>query len=344
MAASNALFWTTRGWDGSEEMIQKSRLYCLKFPDKPRATIFSKSFVKTVVVTIQGVQAIIVLVTGFTTGSVFISNLAINTIFFPLAVLGLLRLCAAPWLTEDYFYAEHEDRSTTPALKQRTASSQTMPYLPEARTTSSMALLDPADYASEVRFHPVNSWRGRLFRVIFLIPILLLWVMCLMYMIPPSGEGVVYEVPTILLVQIFYMFFLSGTLIIYAYYFIRGRSATTIIPCIVSTWYQIYTCILMLMILVLIVVAAIETRKTMCGTYSTWPADWTANDEWICGGTYVDSNVMSGPFGIATRYATDNGTLLPQGQYMIAEWNGLCMGTKGANQYVLAMNSSSYSG
>jgi hypothetical protein len=266
MAASNALFWTTRGWDGSEEMIQRSRLYCLKFPDKPRTTIFSKSFVKTAVVTIQGVQAIIVLVRGVVTNNIFMLNIAIDKIFFPLAILGLLRLFAAPWLTEDYFYAEHEGRSTRPALKQRTASSQTIPDLLEARTTSSMELLDPADYAPQTGFYPVNSWRGRLFRIIYLMIILLLWVICLTYFIPFGGKGVLHESTTLLLVNSFYMLFLSGTLITYAYYVIRGRSATTIIPCIVSTWYQIYTCILILMGLVMIVVATLETRRTMCGT------------------------------------------------------------------------------
>jgi hypothetical protein len=327
IAASNVVFWTPRGWDGSEEMIQGSRLYCLKFPDNSRATIFSKNFVKTVVITIQGVQAIIFLIEGFTTPSVFLTNIAIDTIFFPLAVLGLLRLCAALWLTEDYLYAEHEDRSTTLALKQRTADPQTMPHLPVAQSTSSKGLLDPADYTSETRFHPINSWRGWLFRIIFLILLLLLWAMCLIYMIPP-GEDEVYQAPTHLLGQILYILILSATFIIYAYYFIWERSATTIIPCIVSTWYQIYTCILILMMLVLIVIAAVETRKTMCGTYTIWPAGLTGNDAWTCRGTYVSSNLTAGvPFGIATRYvAPYNTTLLPQGEYRIAVWDGLCIG------------------
>jgi hypothetical protein len=345
MAASNAAFWTPRGWDGSEEMIQRSRLYCLKFPDNSRATIFSKSFVKTVVITIQGVQAIIFLLEGFTTNSVFVFNVAIDKIFSPLAVLGLFRLFAAPWLTEDYLYAEHEDRSTTLASKQRTADPQIMPHLPIAQPTSSKGLLDPADYTSEIQFHPINSWRGWLFRIIFLILILLLWAMCLIYMISAGRSGV-YLVPTHLLVQILYLFFLSATFIIYTYYFIWEHSATTIIPCIFSTWYQIYTCILILMMLVLIVVAVVTTRKTMCGTYTTWPAELTGNDAWACGGTYVNSNSTAAvPFGIATRYvATYNTTLLPQGENRITEWDGLCMGTEGASQYVLPMNSSSYTG
>jgi hypothetical protein len=346
MAASNALFWTTRGWDGSEEMIQRTRSHCLKFPDKPRATIFSKSFVKTAVITIQGVQAIIVLLKGFFSNNVFISNIAIDTIFFPLAVLGLLRLFAAPWLTEDYFYAELEDRSTAPALKGTPSSPgpQTIPYLlSETRTTSTMGLLDPADYAPATQFHPVNSWRGRLFRFIFLIPVTFLWVMTLLYIIPTgNGQRVMYLSPTLLLVNIFYLFFLTVTLVTYIYYFIRGPSATTVIPCIVSTWYQIYHASLIFMVLVTIIVASVETRKTTCGTYTTWPLSYTGNDEWMCGGVYANPNVTDAVFGLALRYDfTTNITMLPQGEYRITEFNGLCLGTAGPSQHVIALNSSS---
>ncbi|KAE8441806.1 hypothetical protein EG329_004259 [Mollisiaceae sp. DMI_Dod_QoI] len=332
MAASSALFWTPQGWDGSEEMIERSRPYCLKLPDHTRASLFSKSFVKTAIITVQGVQAIYVLVEGFTHNSF---QIAVDTLFFPLAVLGLLRLCAALWLTEDYFYTEH-GRTT-----QRSPRSRTIPYSPDTKTIFYMEIVDPAgqDDYRETRFYAVNSWRGRLFHIIFLIPILLLWIMCLMYLVPWGGpyEG---EAPTLLLVNIFYMLFLTATLLIYAYYFIWGPSGTTVIPCIVSTWYRIYTCILMLMIIVLIVVASIATRRTVCGTYTTFPMDMTGNDESICGGTTVYPNSTSRPFGIVMRYAApQNSTLLPQDEYRIAEWNGWCTGTEGANRYVIGMNS-----
>jgi hypothetical protein len=340
MAASNALFWTPRGWDGSEEMIQRSRPYCLKLPDEPRATLFSKSSVNTAVITIQGVQAMAILIGGFTKGAT--SNFALDTIFSPLAVLGLLRLCAAPWLTDDYSYAEHEDRSTTPALRERTDGSKTLPYVSKARAVSSMGLFEPEDDALETRFHPVDSWRGRLFRIFFLIPVLFLWVMCFLFLFYDARGDTL----TLFLINIFFMLFLSATVTTYAYYFVRGRSATTVIPCIVSTWYQIYTGILMLIALVLIVVAALETRKTKCGSYTTWPVSLTRNDEWICKGRYVSSNSTTGPFGIAMRYVAprDNISQLPQGEYRIEEWDGLCIGTGGANQYAVAMNNSSYAG
>lgn len=346
MAASNAMFWTARGWDGSEEMIQRTRSHCLKLPKKPRATIFSKSFVKTAVISVQGVQAVIVLLRGFS-DPVLVQNIAIDTVFFPLAVLGLLRIFAAPWLTEDYFYAELEDRSPAPDFMRTPSApdSKATPYvLSETPTASSMGLLDPADYATSVRFHPVNSWRGRLFRVVFLIPVAFLWVITLLFIIPwGSGDGTFYQSPTLLIVNVFYLLFLTVTLVTYIYYFIRGPSASTVIPCMVSTWYQIYNTTLIFMALVMIIVASLETRKTTCGTYTTWPLSITGNDQFMCQGTYLNPNQTGAPFGIATQYESghNNGTMLPLGEYRIAEWNGLCFGTEGASQYVLATNSSS---
>lgn len=346
MAASNALFWTTRGWDGSEEMIQRTRTHCVKLPDKTRATILSKSFVKTAVITIQGIQAIIVLIKGYFGDNNTLENIAINTIFFPLAMLGLLRLFAAPWLTDDYFYAELEERNPIPMLK-RTPSlpkSETTPYLlSETRTTSYMGLLDPADDNTSTRFHPVSSWRGRLFRFIFLIPVAFLWVMTLLFIIPTGDNGgVVYLSPTLLLVNILYLLFLTVTLVTYIYYFVRGPSATTVIPCIVSTWYQIYNAVLIVLILVLVIVSSVETRKTACGTYTTWPLSRTGNDEAMCGGVYLNSSMAEAPFGIATPFRPGlNGTLLPHGEYTIVDFDGLCLGIEGASQYVFAANSSS---
>lgn len=59
--------------------------------------------VQTTIVTRQGVAALSSLSKGiFGRGSYDYTGL--DGIFFPLAILGLLRICAAPWLTEDFLY------------------------------------------------------------------------------------------------------------------------------------------------------------------------------------------------------------------------------------------------
>jgi hypothetical protein len=369
MAASNALFWTSDGWDGHEYMIHKTRALLLKVPDHTHVSLLSKSFVKTLVITIQGVQAIIALISGFTNSSaaVEVTNIALDKIFFPLAVLGLVRLLAAPWLTEDYYYEE----GTAASLSENTnepispmphaARSGAHNYIqleegasltknpaiertsPEAQTSAEITLAYTLSYTAtpHVHFHPSRSFRGIISRVIFIIPVLFLWVISLVYMIPWGGSTGVYEVPTLLLLNSAYLFFLTMSLGTYTYYFIRGNSATTVIPCIVSMWYQMYTAVLGALGVLLIVFACIETRKTLCGTYTTWPANLTGNDAVTCRGQYMNSNISMGVgFGFATQRApkAENFTMLPDGEFRIAKWDGLCIGTQGPSQYVQALN------
>jgi len=287
----------------------------------------------------------IVLLGGFqnSVGAEAINNIALDTIFFPLAVLGLLRLCAAPWLTDNWFYDQHESRvNSRPTLTRHTTSASDQILLsPGVRTASSMALFSTIDQSQEeTRFHGLNSWRGILFRVFFLLPILGLLVMTLIYLIPFSDHYI--DTTLLLVLNVFYLVFLASTFFIYSFYFFRGQSATTVIPCIVETWYQIYTCILGGLALLMIVVAAVETRRTLCGTYTTWPMSFTGNDVWMCGGQYMNSSLstLGGPFGIATSLGPDNTTTLPQGEFMVWDWNGLCLGTSGGSRSVFAGNAS----
>lgn len=145
-----------------------------------------------------------------------------------------------------------------------------------------------------------------------------------------------YITATLFILNITYLIFLSVTLFTYAYYFIRGRSATTVIPCIFSLWYFIYTLILFAMMLLLVIVAAIETRKTPCGMYTTWPGD-------VCGEIYLNSSATDQPVGLAFTYVqpmnvTQNVTQLPEGEFRIAEWDGWCSGTEGKMKLVKAVN------
>src|SRR2546430_12965099 len=61
MAASNASFWTEHGWDGSETMTEKSRKSWTRLPSHARVNFFSVSAAKTIIVSLQGVQAIYIL-------------------------------------------------------------------------------------------------------------------------------------------------------------------------------------------------------------------------------------------------------------------------------------------
>ena len=104
VSAANAIFWTLRGWDGSEEMVASSFPYIAQLPERSRVILLSASSLKSLIVAIQGLSALWLLV-GNLTGGFYAASLAVDSIFGPLAVFGLLRLCAAFWLIEYFVYS-----------------------------------------------------------------------------------------------------------------------------------------------------------------------------------------------------------------------------------------------
>lgn len=327
LAASNAYFWTARGWDGSEDMVHRSRPYCLRLPKQSVGRLLSADTAQSLIISLQGVQAVYTLVTGVMSLG-FVGTIAIDSIFFPLAVFGLLRLCAAFWLTDDYSYSENDQvNSTSDGAKLDVAHDAV--GLADSRSRASMVLLDPPGGSSFEKdaFHPANSWRGWAWRIAYLLPITGLWILCVLYLLPWTSNSS-FTTTTFLLV-LFYLIFLSASIAIYAFYFLRGLSTTTVIPCITSTWYKIYTALLLSMMVVLIVIAGLETRKTPCGTYTTWP-NIGVIDQQVCPGLVpVTSNSTNqAPFGLAI-WSNNNQTGLREGNITIMNYDGWCQGTVG---------------
>ena len=98
MAATNAIFWTGKKWNGSEDIMIKSRQFITRSPPGTRIPWMSTSAIKTLLVTLQGVQAIYGLARGLRLGG-YALKVAFPNIFLPLAVAGLYRLPASPYLT-----------------------------------------------------------------------------------------------------------------------------------------------------------------------------------------------------------------------------------------------------
>ncbi|EHK18148.1 uncharacterized protein TRIVIDRAFT_226259 [Trichoderma virens Gv29-8] len=168
----------------------------------------------------------------------FAGTAAIDTIFF-----GLLRVWATFWLTDGYSYATENSGialmktgSSTFNLSRPGSISQL-----EAQPMTSIGLLGMGTPSSapERRFHSTNSWRGWVFCILYILPVVRLWVLCVTYLLPFSNSESL-TITTLLLVA-FYLFFLSASLVIYTFYFVRGPSMSTIIPCKTSLWYKIYT-------------------------------------------------------------------------------------------------------
>jgi hypothetical protein len=69
----------------------------------------------------------------------------------------------------------------------------------------------------------------------------------------------------------FYLILTTVSSVIYAYYFARGQTPTTVLPCLSATWYWLYMLAIMGLMLTLIVVASIETNKPVDGYTSGNP-------------------------------------------------------------------------
>ena len=311
-AASNAIFWTRNGWDGSKEMITSSRRFIVDLPEKPRAKLLSKSSLQSVIVAAQGVQATWLLVVNLVdTNSRNSYTLAVDTVFVPLAAMGLLRAFPAFWLLDDFSYS-YDHTNCEEKLQGQSSSAQT----------------------SDLDF--TATWGSRILRLCMLITIMLMWTMCLFQLGIGGGHLSNTLTPSLLLANLYYMFWLVGTSIIFVVYFIRGHTNSTIIPCISSVWYKVYCMILTLATIVLIVVVAIETQQLPCGRTSTRPFVIGTDITLYCPDfRAVDRNAQiaaSVPFGVAewVREKHNESSTPAAGEIKVTELTGYYWGTSGS--------------
>lgn len=115
---------------------------------------------------------------------------------------------------------------------------------------------------------------------IFLAPLAGFIILAGLYL-APNGPGDHTSTTASILTNVFYTFFLSVTLVTALFHILRGQNTTTILPSIGSTWYKIYTLFLALFVLVYLVISSLETRRTFCGQYTTFPAELEL-DRYIC--------------------------------------------------------------
>jgi hypothetical protein len=285
LATSNAVFWTEYGWDGAEDVSDRNRLYLTRIPRKTHVELLSASFAQTVLVALQGIQALyqIVSIQQFTTHNFGV----LPIIFLPFALFGIFRLPSAYWLTEQYAFADARDNP----------ESKSKPRQPSFRLTRSCAKDDTFSNATELlpiagleqelsppfkpidqpsnRFHPTSSWRGVLVRLFFQIPTLGYAALALAYLSLTGHRDYGLTAATLCMI-VTYVFFTVVTAVLFLVNFFRGASHTTVIPGIRSMWYKLYTCILFAMALVMFILASLEQIQPPCDEASCQGlTEWT---------------------------------------------------------------------
>lgn len=313
LAATNVLFWTPHGWDGSEEMMRNSQRLCVRSPPKALQRLISTATLKTIIVALQGMSAIDILfnnISGF-------DDWALDDVFLPLAITGLWRLPAAYWLTEDHAFAQWGDirhPSSNDPISQIVNESTSQMQLPLLSTsshsrsdswstplsstfpiTNTGSWSTPLEYnlrrrdtyyplfrtdsqprsdiwsePAELNPRPRNILRAFLSIVLgtFYLSSMLGALALTMYLM--WGFPGIYSLTSWWLSRVHALSLLVGAVIVLYYSTIRRSVArSTILPCAGSVWYKAYTCLSIVLFLILIVIAALETRKRRCGPYTT---------------------------------------------------------------------------
>jgi hypothetical protein len=276
-----------RGWDGDEEFESTYEIKELYLPDKDKthAGIISGSTMQTATVTMQGIQAIYNVISMlFPLGGYFMG--ALGGLFVPIALLGLVRLPAAPWLSTNYALI-HIEISHGPSKKTeycdvncgdrdsaKTGLRTEVTHLEDdgrantntcTSTNKNTNTNTNTDTDTKMNLRPESDWCARLYRIWWALSMGALALLCLIADIQGFWIQEVFSA-TIFVERLMYLVLIGGLFLIHVIYILKRRTRTTIIPCIGSLWYTIYTYVLIFLAVVCFVLACLETRIISCGS------------------------------------------------------------------------------
>lgn len=314
IAVSNAIFWTARGWDGSTAMLTRAIPYAARLPDQSTARVLSLEMLKTVIVFLQGIQAISSVIGNFTSTGNYTTMDTISGLFIPIGASGLLRLCAAPWLTDDFVFGI--PYGVYPSKKGIEAGES---WSDDEFEEDQRSATQPKD---------VRMWQSRAFRALFMVPIMGCFALAAMFISPWIGtfgrKGVFTT--TSWLVGMYYVSMVVPMMLILGYYFISGPLNTTIIPCMSKMWYKCYCLFMVVFTAMLILVAAIEMRPTVCGKFTTLPYGYEHPCAIRNTRLFTLDPTTAAPDGNHYGIIQELGE---SGQFMLMNFTGSCLGVPG---------------
>jgi hypothetical protein len=272
LAAVNAAFWDTktRRWDGTHHALFLSRRYLTSAPESSHVNILSGSTLATIVLALQGVQAAFFLVGDAVSSFIGFPD-GLPTTFLPIGLLGLLRLPAAAWVSHEWGYTFPKKRSELGDKIGELGIEYTA-----LRTSETMGE-DPEQHQfqriQERRLLDTRSWKCLVYRAWWVLSIsgfMTLAIRDIATNFNPYDRNQPLSISD-LLYLLLYLELCTGFLLITPALVLRRDHASTIIPCIQSLWYKLYTGFMMLTALAAVIVASLETVQLPDGSFTTMP-------------------------------------------------------------------------
>jgi hypothetical protein len=198
---------------------------------------------------VSSLTSVIVAVQGLSAAAFVCSggNTGDLSMFFqPLALFGLYRLPSAIWLSNEVVYTE-------------------------TRNSEKLECNGPV--------FGVRSWRGILYRGWGVGSATALMLFAVIESSIGDGSRPCITVSS-LAQRIFYCGLFVSLLGIHTFYIVRGKSTATIIPCTGDTWYKLFTCVVILLGVVCIILSSLETKMAVCDPEHYLYTTFTVEEEW----------------------------------------------------------------
>ena len=252
----------------------RSEAFIKSYPDGTRVSMLSVSALGTLIVSLQGIQAVYayLIISSMDTGSapIIYSTLpSLGNTFAALGLGSLFRLLPALWLSNEFGYQTDDSGENCLNTEDR-------PIPPPHSETGTLCL------------HPQGYWPALILQLFFLGVILTIFILLLTHFANLQAESPVnnsfdFDFPT--MSEITYLvLYLALSVQIFSlsiFYIARGVGRSTLIPCCNSHWYSFLTLFWYLLAIAAVVIRAIESRRTACGFYTTAP-DLNRYDKWLC--------------------------------------------------------------
>jgi hypothetical protein len=154
-------------------MVFAGSNHCIHYSTHTRVWFLSTTTAKTVITTLQGSAALKHSSERWL--DVFTLHGHWTQIFSPFAILGLLRLCAATWLTKDFAYSpRYRAPMRYPINNFKSAMDDNDVLLAELNESIDPFLMIPSEMKGQYN-SPKSSWPSRTFRVLYVLCVCGAW-------------------------------------------------------------------------------------------------------------------------------------------------------------------------